>query len=60
MSMSGHGLYVWSCVAIALLVLGFLLWHPLILKRKAMNKLARSVSLEQSSAATISLNSHTE
>lgn len=49
--MSGHGPYVWACVAIALLILGFLLWHPLMLRRAALKKIARGLALEHSSTA---------
>lgn len=52
LSMSGHGSYVWACVGIAVIVLGFLLWHPLKLKRVALKKLARSLSLQQASPPT--------
>lgn len=47
LSMSGHGVYVWSCVAITVVILGFLLLRPLFLHKAQLQKLARQRPLEK-------------
>ncbi|MBU2887126.1 heme exporter protein CcmD [Gilvimarinus agarilyticus] len=37
--MSGHGIYVWSCTAIALVLLTALIVHPLWLRKRQLQKL---------------------
>ena len=51
--MNGHGLYVWSSVVIAVLILGGLLVHPLLLHRAQLRQLQKQVRiarLQKSSA----------
>ncbi|HEY7883900.1 MAG TPA: heme exporter protein CcmD [Cellvibrionaceae bacterium] len=39
--MSGHGIYVWSSVAIALVILGALIVHPLLLHKRQIKQLKK-------------------
>ncbi len=45
--MDGHGIYVWSCTAIALLMLTALLVHPLWLLRLQKRKIQQQLALQQ-------------
>lgn len=39
--MNGHGVYVWSCTVIALVLLSGLIIHPLWLQKRQLKKLQR-------------------
>ncbi len=46
-AMDGHGLYVWSCTAVALLILSALVLHPLWLQRVQKQKITQQLALKQ-------------
>ncbi|MDO3385579.1 heme exporter protein CcmD [Gilvimarinus sp. SDUM040013] len=43
--MSGHGIYVWSCTAIAVVLLGGLILHPLWLQKRQFKKMRSQQAL---------------
>lgn len=46
--MGGHGIYVWLCTAIALILLSGLLLHPLYKHKKLLNQIQRQERIAQS------------
>ncbi|UTF60695.1 heme exporter protein CcmD [Gilvimarinus sp. DA14] len=46
-AMDGHGIYVWSCTVIALVILTALLLHPLWLQKNQKRKIAQQLALKQ-------------
>ena len=49
-AMDGHGVYVWSCTLIALIILNALVIHPLWLQRGQKQKIRTRLQLQRSQA----------
>jgi heme exporter protein D len=45
--MDGHGIYVWGCTAIALVILASLLLYPLLSARAQLRRIQRQQVLRQ-------------
>lgn len=50
-AMDGHGVYVWTCYAIALVVIGFNVISPLMKKRQFLAEQTRRLRRERRAAA---------
>ncbi|WP_339615082.1 heme exporter protein CcmD [uncultured Gilvimarinus sp.] len=47
LQMGGHGIYVWSCAAIALVILTVLLVYPIITARSQLVRIQRQQAMQQ-------------
>ncbi|WP_052481087.1 heme exporter protein CcmD [Gilvimarinus agarilyticus] len=47
LQMSGHGIYVWACVAIALVILTALLVYPVINARTQLTRIHRQQIMQK-------------
>ena len=45
--MGGHGLYVWTCYLIALLIVGYNLLSPLLARKRAIDAIRRRIRREE-------------
>lgn len=50
-TMGGHGPYVWSAVAIALVILAGLVVHPILAHRRQLNHLTKQHKLRRQQSA---------
>jgi heme exporter protein D len=47
LQMGGHGIYVWSCAAIALVILTVLLVYPIITARSQLVRIQRQQAMQK-------------
>lgn len=47
MYMGGHGIYVWSCAAIALVILTALLVYPIVTARSQLTRIQRQQAMQK-------------
>lgn len=45
--MGGHGIYVWSCAAIALVILTALLVYPIVTARSQLTRIQRQQAMQK-------------
>ncbi|WP_049721713.1 heme exporter protein CcmD [Gilvimarinus polysaccharolyticus] len=47
MYMGGHGVYVWSCAAIALLILALLLVYPIVTAKAQLSRIKHQQAMQK-------------